>query len=47
MTIRETMASLRLLRFYKTLFLIKKVLDLWRNYGSAVAGNGGGAAGSV
>lgn len=30
-----------------TLFLIKKVLDLWRNHGSAVAGDGGGAAGSV
>lgn len=33
--------------FIRLFFLIKKVLDLWRNRGSGVAGDGGKAAGSL
>lgn len=33
--------------FIRLFFLIKKVLDLWWNRGGGVAGDGGGAAGSL
>lgn len=44
-SIRETMASLPPASFLYDFFLIK-VLDLWRNHGSGVAGDGVGPEGT-
>lgn len=44
-SIRETMASLPPASFLYDFFLIK-VLDLWRNHGSGMAGDGVGPEGT-
>lgn len=45
-SIRETMASLPPASFLYDFFFLIKVLDLWRNHGSGVAGDGVGPEGT-